>query len=230
MTPGTIDPIRWFYSLRGWSHDRRPWRSSGSRSGERGSGHLRLLSCGYLLAALTCSWSPAGLGRLAGRGLGSPGRLGVPGALSCGGRRHRGPSPADRPHVGRWRPPLGAVAALGGALPSDPDRRRRPGALGTILVGGWGWRRSPSGRGHGRQHPAWPASPPSPLARRRNGAAAGRRLGHPAVPDPAAVRASRPGRDQRVAEGAWPVDGEKLTGRQTVTMRARARVDQDQVR
>jgi hypothetical protein len=33
-----------------------------------------------------------------------------------------------------------------------------------------------------------------------------------------------------VAEGAWQVDGEELTGRQTVTMRARARVDQDQVR
>ena len=35
---------------------------------------------------------------------------------------------------------------------------------------------------------------------------------------------------ERVAEGAWQVDGEDLTGRQTVTMRARARVDQDQVR
>jgi hypothetical protein len=35
---------------------------------------------------------------------------------------------------------------------------------------------------------------------------------------------------ERVAEGAWQVDGEELTGRQTVTMRARARVDQDQVR
>jgi hypothetical protein len=35
---------------------------------------------------------------------------------------------------------------------------------------------------------------------------------------------------ERVAEGAWQVDGEELTGRQTITMRARARVDQDQVR
>jgi hypothetical protein len=35
---------------------------------------------------------------------------------------------------------------------------------------------------------------------------------------------------ERVAEGAWRVDGEELTGRQTITMRARARVDQDQVR
>jgi hypothetical protein len=35
---------------------------------------------------------------------------------------------------------------------------------------------------------------------------------------------------ERVAEGAWQIDGEELTGRQTVTMRARARVDQDQVR
>jgi hypothetical protein len=35
---------------------------------------------------------------------------------------------------------------------------------------------------------------------------------------------------ERVAEGAWQVDGEDLTGRQTITMRARARVDQDQVR
>jgi hypothetical protein len=35
---------------------------------------------------------------------------------------------------------------------------------------------------------------------------------------------------ERVAEGAWQVDGEELTGRQTITMRARARVDQDAVR
>jgi hypothetical protein len=35
---------------------------------------------------------------------------------------------------------------------------------------------------------------------------------------------------ERVAEGAWQVDGEELTGRSTITMRARARVDQDQVR
>jgi hypothetical protein len=35
---------------------------------------------------------------------------------------------------------------------------------------------------------------------------------------------------ERVAEGARQVDGEELTGRQTITMRSRARVDQDQVR
>jgi hypothetical protein len=35
---------------------------------------------------------------------------------------------------------------------------------------------------------------------------------------------------ERVAEGAWQVDGEEFTGRSTVTMRARARVDPDQVR
>jgi hypothetical protein len=35
---------------------------------------------------------------------------------------------------------------------------------------------------------------------------------------------------ERVAEGAWQVDGEELTGRQTITMRSKARVDQDQVR
>jgi hypothetical protein len=34
----------------------------------------------------------------------------------------------------------------------------------------------------------------------------------------------------REAEAAWQVDGEELTGRQTITMRSRARVDQDQVR
>jgi hypothetical protein len=33
-----------------------------------------------------------------------------------------------------------------------------------------------------------------------------------------------------VAEGVWQVVGEELTGRQTITMRARARVDQDAVR
>jgi hypothetical protein len=35
---------------------------------------------------------------------------------------------------------------------------------------------------------------------------------------------------ERVAEGAWQVDGEELTGRQTVAMRTRARVDQDAMR
>jgi hypothetical protein len=35
---------------------------------------------------------------------------------------------------------------------------------------------------------------------------------------------------ERMAEGAWQVDGEELTGCSTVTMWARARVDQDQVR
>jgi hypothetical protein len=35
---------------------------------------------------------------------------------------------------------------------------------------------------------------------------------------------------ERVAEGAWQVDGEELTGRQTITMRARAWVDQNAVR
>jgi hypothetical protein len=35
---------------------------------------------------------------------------------------------------------------------------------------------------------------------------------------------------ERVAEGARQVNGEELTGRQTITMRSRARVDQDQVR
>jgi hypothetical protein len=35
---------------------------------------------------------------------------------------------------------------------------------------------------------------------------------------------------ERVAEAAWQLDGEDLTGRSTVTMRARGRVDQDRVR
>jgi len=35
---------------------------------------------------------------------------------------------------------------------------------------------------------------------------------------------------ERVAEGAWQADGDELTGRATYTARARARVDQDQVR
>jgi hypothetical protein len=35
---------------------------------------------------------------------------------------------------------------------------------------------------------------------------------------------------ERVAEGAWQADDQELTGRQTITMRARARVDQDEVR
>jgi hypothetical protein len=35
---------------------------------------------------------------------------------------------------------------------------------------------------------------------------------------------------ERVAEGAWQIDGDDLTGRATITTRARARVDQDQVR
>jgi hypothetical protein len=35
---------------------------------------------------------------------------------------------------------------------------------------------------------------------------------------------------ERVAEAAWQVDGDDVTGRSTVTMRARSRVDQDRVR
>jgi hypothetical protein len=35
---------------------------------------------------------------------------------------------------------------------------------------------------------------------------------------------------ERVAEGAWQADGDDLTGRSTITVRARARVDQDRVR
>jgi hypothetical protein len=46
-------------------------------------------------------------------------------------------------------------------------------------------------------------------------------------PQPSELAA--PARTERVAEGAWQVDSEELTGRSTVTMRARARVDQDQV-
>jgi hypothetical protein len=37
-------------------------------------------------------------------------------------------------------------------------------------------------------------------------------------------------RTERVAEAAWQLDDQTLTGRSTVTMRARARVGQDQVR
>ena len=47
-------------------------------------------------------------------------------------------------------------------------------------------------------------------------------------PQPSELAA--PAGTERVAEGAWQVDSEELTGRSTVTMRARARVDQDQVR
>lgn len=35
---------------------------------------------------------------------------------------------------------------------------------------------------------------------------------------------------ERVAEAAWQLDGEDMTGRSTVTMRARSRVDADRVR
>jgi hypothetical protein len=35
---------------------------------------------------------------------------------------------------------------------------------------------------------------------------------------------------ERVAEGAWRVEGKEPTGRQTITMRSRARVDQDAAR
>ena len=44
-------------------------------------------------------------------------------------------------------------------------------------------------------------------------------------PQPSELAA--PAGTERVAEGAWQVDSEELTGRSTVTMRAR--VDQDQV-
>jgi hypothetical protein len=107
MTPGTIDPIRWLSSWRGWSHDRRPWLISGSRSGERGSGHPR--PAALRLPARRLGPAPGGsacLGRLDGRRMGSPGRLGVPEAPGSGGWRHRGPGPrGHRPHGGRWQVP-----------------------------------------------------------------------------------------------------------------------------
>jgi hypothetical protein len=57
MMPGTIDPSRWFYSLR-WSHDRCLWVISGSRSGEKAAATPALLPSGYLLAALALLLSP----------------------------------------------------------------------------------------------------------------------------------------------------------------------------
>jgi hypothetical protein len=62
-----------------------------------------------------------------------------------------------------------------------------------------------------------------PRYRGRAGPAAGRRLSHPAVPDPAALGTGRPRRDRAGGRAALQVDGEELTGRQTITMRARAR-------
>ena len=43
-------------------------------------------------------------------------------------------------------------------------------------------------------------------------------------------RPGQPGRLDPRGEAAFRVDGEDLTGRQTITMRSRARVDQDQLR
>jgi hypothetical protein len=91
---------------------------------------------------------------------------------------------------------------------------------------GWGWRRSPSRPG------SWP--PASRLAG-QSAVALGseeeraRLLAAASVillfrtPQPSELAALAG--TERVAEGAWQVDGEELTGRQTVTMRSLARVD-----
>jgi hypothetical protein len=121
MTPGTIDPIRWFYSWRGWSHDRRPWLISGSRSGERGSGHPRPTAlriparrpdpapvappalAGWVAGAWVVRIGWVSRGRLAAAG-GVTGTLAV---LLIGPTRPAGDL-------------LGAVAALGGVCPQPP--------------------------------------------------------------------------------------------------------------
>jgi hypothetical protein len=115
MTPGTTDPIRWFSSLRGWSHDRRPWVISRSRSGERGSGHPR--PAALRLPARRpgpARARPAGNPRLGGWRLGSPGRLGVPGAPGSGGQRHRDTGPP-----GHW-------PTLAAGRPQRPRGRSEP--------------------------------------------------------------------------------------------------------
>jgi hypothetical protein len=99
---------------------------------------------------------------------------------------------------------LGAVAALGGVLPATLTA-----GTGVVLAG-----QSSIALG-------------SEEERARLLAAASCIL---PVPDAAAGRAGRPGRDRMGGRGAWQVDDQELTGRQTVTMWARARVDQDQVR
>jgi hypothetical protein len=68
---------------------------------------------------------PTGDPRLDRRRLGSPGRLGVPGAPGSGGQRHRGPGPA------RHRPTVAAGRSLRG-LEVDPSRPPPPGRCGKI--------------------------------------------------------------------------------------------------
>ena len=78
---------------------------------------------------------PTGGGRLAGRRLGSPVRLGVPEALSCGGRRHRGPGPPQhRPRRGRQQPPGRRGRPGRGPAPATVTAGTALEALGAILV------------------------------------------------------------------------------------------------
>jgi hypothetical protein len=65
------------------------------------------------------------LGRLDGRRLGSPGRLGVPGAPGSGGQRHRGPGPP-----GHW--PTLAAGRSPRDLEVDRSQPPPPGRSGKI--------------------------------------------------------------------------------------------------
>ena len=121
MTPVLTKPIRSPHPVRGWSHDRLARTTCGSRSDL--TGHPRLLSSGYLVAAWPYSCCPARDPWLVGRRLGSPLRLVAPGAPGRGERRHRDPGP------GHHRPVRGPLAA---SWVSWPPWRGRNGPSGLL--------------------------------------------------------------------------------------------------
>ena len=127
-----------------------------------------------------------------------------PGALSFGGRRHRGPGPAPYwPHGGRWPAP-GCCGRPGDVLPRHPDRRSPAGGSergpGSRCRAGLG---HGAGRDRGHHHPA-----PSRAGREA-------RVGRAGAPRPdggphhrrVERRANREGQDplRRLWRSAWAV-------------------------
>jgi hypothetical protein len=123
-TQVTIGRIRPFFSLRGWSHDRLARTACGSRS--EPTGHPRPAALRLLARRPGPAHArPPGDPRLDRRCLGSPGRLGVPGAPGSGGWRHRGPGPP-----GHWHHAAAGRSSRG--LEVDWSRPPPPGRSGKI--------------------------------------------------------------------------------------------------
>lgn len=116
--------------------------------------------------------------------------------------------------------------------------RKPPGAPSLLIVDIFSASRAaaapPStllGRGRGAGTGVILASQsPAALGEEDERPAAGRRLGGDRIPQPQPAELAALAGSERVAEAAWQADAGDLTGRSTITICARARADQDQVR